>query len=86
MTKYGEGWDGTHEAVALNIVYGGRFYDSYSAQWLLPRVPPLPEHFYAHQGFSTPTLKPEKLVLRQEHELLPAALSGAEIRDSNYQS
>ena len=63
MTKYGEGWDGTHEAVALNIVYGGRFHEQYSNQWLLPRVLPLPEHFYVWQGCRTPVLKPEKWVL-----------------------
>ena len=63
MTNYGKGWEGTHEEIVLNIVYSGRFHEQYSNQWLLPRVLPLPEHFYVWQGCSTPVLKPEKLAM-----------------------
>ena len=58
--NYGKGWEGTHEEIALNIMWRRRFAAQYSNQWLLPKIVPIPEYFFACQGYSTPLLKPEK--------------------------
>lgn len=63
MTNYGKGWEGTHEAVALNVVCGRMFKEWYSKDYGL-LMPMLPRYqcYEAANAINLATFKPATAV------------------------